>query len=304
MTAKTVMRPTHIVRDNRFFTALIYLICIAFGVLCITPFLLMLGGSFMLEADIRKYGYQIIPTTFSTYAYEILFMFPGRIASGYRVTTIVTVVGTIGHLIVCSLAGYPLAAKSVKYRRIFQVYIIITMVLNGGMVSWYYIMTKMLHLRNNIWTMILPMLVSPFNIYLIRNYYAGIPDEMAESATIDGAGQLRIFAQIILPLSKPVIATVALFISINYWNEWFNSMMLNDLPEYFSLQLILRSIVSQVQFLKSNTYASGMIELFDNLPGEGVKTATAMITVGPIIIVYPFIQKYFVKGIMVGAVKG
>ena len=302
--ARNDMQPVHIKRDNRFFTALIYVIVIAFAIICVAPFLMMLGGSFMLEDDIRTYGYRIIPTNFSTFAYETLFMFPDRIINGYKNTVLVTIIGSFGHLIVCSLCGYPLAVKTVKYRRIFQVYIIITLVLSGGMVSWYYVCTKILKLRNSMFSMILPLLVSPFNIFLIRNYYMGLPEELAESATIDGAGQLRIYAQIILPLSKPVLATVTLFISINYWNDWYNSLMLNDLPEYFSLQLILRTVVSQIQFLRTNTYAAGMKELLENLPGEGVKLATAMVTVGPIIAIYPFIQKYFVKGITVGAVKG
>ncbi len=295
---------SHMKKDGRAFTVFAYVSVIALGFACVLPFLLMLGGSFMPEDDIRRFGYQIIPTNFSTAAYETLFLFPERVYSGYRVTIIVTVLGTLGHLLVCSLSAYPLSVESVKYRRVLMGYVIITMVLNGGMVSWYYVCTKLLSLRNTYLSMILPMLVSPFNIFLIRNYYLGIPAEIAESATIDGAGQFRIFWQIIFPLSKPVLATVALFISIAYWNDWYNSLMLNDLPEYFSLQLILRSIVSQVQFLRTNTYAAGMKELLDNLPSEGVKLATAIVTVGPIIAVYPFIQKYFVSGIIVGAVKG
>ncbi len=304
MSAEAIQGKNRISRDNRFFTVLIYFFVCAFAFMCIFPFLLMVVGSFMVEDEIRRQGFKLIPNALTTFAYETLFRMPDRIVTGYQVSILVTIVGTIGHLFVCSLCGYPLSLKSVKYRRVFQVFIIITMVLNGGMVSWYYILTKVLGLRNTIWSMILPMLVSPFNIFLIRNYYMGLPEELAESATIDGAGQLRIYAQIIVPLSKPVIATVALFISIGYWNDWYNSLMLNDLPEYFSLQLILRSIISQISFLKSNTYASGMRELFDNMPGESVKCATAVVTVGPIILVYPFIQKYFVKGIMVGAVKG
>ena len=291
-------------KDNSVYTGIIYAIVIFFGLACVVPFLLMLTGSFMVEDDIRRYGYQLIPKQLTTFAYEVLFLFPGRVFSGYRVTLITTSSGVVAHLIICSLCAYPLAVKSVKYRRIFQVYILITLVLNGGMVSWYYVCTRMLGLRNTLLSMILPLLVSPFNIFLIRSYYMSLPEEMAESATIDGAGQLRIFWQIIIPLSQPVLAAVALFISITYWNDWYNSLMLNDLPQYFSLQLILRTIVSQVQFLRSNTVAAGMRELIDNLPGEGVKLATAMITVGPIIMIYPFVQKYFVKGIMIGAVKG
>ena len=291
-------------RDNTAFTAVIYTIVILFALMCVIPFLLMLTGSFMVEDEIRRYGYQLIPKQLTTYAYEVLFIFPERIFIGYRNTIVVTSAGMVAHLLICSLAAYPLSVKTVKYRRIFQVYILITLVLNGGMVSWYYVCTRMLGLRNTIFSMILPLLVSPFNIFLIRNYYMSLPEEMAESATIDGAGQFRIFWQIIIPLSQPVLAAVALFISITYWNDWYNSLMLNDLPQYFSLQLILRTIVSQVQFLRSNTYAAGMKELIENLPGEGVKLATAMITVGPIILIYPFVQKYFVKGIMIGAVKG
>ncbi|MDR3121203.1 MAG: carbohydrate ABC transporter permease [Clostridiales bacterium] len=291
-------------KDNSIFTVLIYVAVIAFAFSCVFPFLLMLTGSFMVEDDIRRYGYQLIPKQLTTYAYQILFLFPGRILNGYRITLITTITGTLAHLVICSLCAYPLSLKSVKYRRAFQVFILITMVLNGGMVSWYYVCTRMLGLRNTILSMILPLLVSPFNVFLIRGYYMSLPEEMAESATIDGAGQFRIFAQIILPLSKPVLAAVGLFISITFWNDWYHSLMLNDLPEYFSLQLNLRTIVSQVQFLRSNSYAAGMRELVANLPGEGVKLATAMVTVGPIIVIYPFVQKYFVKGIMVGAVKG
>ena len=291
-------------RDNRVYTTLIYGAVVFFGLACVVPFILMLTGSFMVEDDIRRYGYQLIPRQLTTYAYEVLFIFPERVFSGYRVTLITTVTGVIAHLLICSLCAYPLAVKTVKYRRYFQVFILITMVLNGGMVSWYYVCTRMFGLRNTILSMILPLLVSQFNIFLIRSYYLSLPEEMAESATIDGAGQLRIFWQIIIPLSQPVLAAVALFISITYWNDWYNSLMLNDLPQYFSLQLILRTIVSQVQFLRSNVVAAGMKELIENLPGEGVKLATAMITVGPIILIYPFVQKYFVKGIMIGAVKG
>ena len=291
-------------RDNSAYTAIIYAAVIFFGLACVVPFILMLTGSFMVEDDIRRYGYQLIPRQFTKYAYDVLFLFPERVFSGYRVTAIATSTGMAAHLLICSLCAYPLSVRSVKYRRIFQVFILITLVLNGGMVSWYYVCTRILGLRNTLLSMILPLLVSPFNIFLIRNYYMSLPEEMAESATIDGAGQLRIFWQIIIPLSQPVLAAVALFISITYWNDWYNSLMLNDLPQFFSLQLILRTIVSQVQFLRSNTYAAGMKELIDSLPGEGVKLATAMITVGPIILIYPFLQKYFVKGIMIGAVKG
>jgi len=265
---------------------------------------MLVGGSFTLEDEIRREGYKIIPNTFSLKAYETVFIFPGRLITGYKITIITTVAGTMLHLLVCTLAAYPLSLRQVKYRNIIQVYILITLVFNGGMVPWYYVCTRYLGLKNTIWSMILPMVANPFNIYLARNYFMSLPEELNESARIDGAGQLRIFFQIILPISTPIIATIGLFISLAYWNDWWNSIMLNDKPEFFSLQLVLRAIVSQVQFLRSNAAAAGYQELLKNMPSESVKLATAMLTAGPIILLYPFVQRYFVKGIMIGAVKG
>lgn len=297
-------KKNRIKRNTFLSTAIIYIVVAIVGLVCIAPFVMMLGSSFATEDEIRKEGYKLIPNTFTLEAYETLFTFPEKMIIGYKNTIISTVVGTILHVIICTLAAYPLSVRQLKYRRFFQTYILITMVLNGGMVSWYIICTRILGLKNTIWSLILPMLVSPFNVYLIRNYFMGLPEELRESGMVDGAGQMRIFFQIMLPLATPVLATVALFISIGYWNDWFNSLMLNDNSAYFSLQLVLKSIISQIQFMTTNSAAAGYRDVLNNMPSETVKLATAVVTVGPIIVVYPFIQKHFVKGITVGAVKG
>ena len=303
MTASVAVK-SRIRKNSLVSTVAIYLILGIIGLCCILPFLLMLGSSFTAEDEIRAEGYKLIPKHFSLEAYETIFVFPEKMITGYTNTVRSTIVGTLLHLLVCTMAGYPLAVRQLKLRRFFQAYILITMVLNGGMVSWYIVCTKLLGLRNTVWSMILPLVVSPFNIYLIRNYFLGLPEELRESGMVDGASQFRIFWQIMLPLATPVVATVALFISINYWNDWFNSLMLNDKSDYFSLQLILKSISSQVQFMTTNAAAAGYKDVLNSLPTEGVKLATTVVTVGPIILLYPFIQKYFVKGITVGAVKG
>ena len=294
----------HIRRNSLVSTVAIYIVVALIGFACIAPFVMMVGSSFASEDEIRKEGYKFIPKQFTLEAYRTLMTFPEKIIIGYKNTVIATIVGTILHVIVCTLAAYPLSVRQLKYRKVFQTYILITMVLNGGMVSWYIVCTRMLGLKNSMLSLILPMLVSPFNVYLIRNYFMGLPEELRESGMVDGAGQLRIFFQIMLPLATPVLATVALFISISYWNDWFNSLMLNDNPNFFSLELVVKSIISQIQFMTTNSAAAGYQDVLNNMPSETVKLATAVVTVGPIIAIYPFIQKYFVKGITVGAVKG
>ncbi len=283
---------------------LIYVFLAIIGLISIMPFLMMVGSSFAAEAEIRAEGYKIIPRQWSVAAYQNLLIFPEKLITGYKNTVMATLAGTFLHLVVCTLAGYALSVRSLKFRRVFQAYILLTMILNGGMVSWYIVCTRLLGLRNSYLSLIMPMVVSPFNIYLIRNYFAALPEELRESAMVDGAGQMRIFAQIILPLGAPVLATVALFISIAYWNDWYNSLMLNDKDQFYSLQLVLKSIISSIQFMTSNAAAAGYKDVLDNLPSETVKLATAVVTAGPIILIYPFVQKYFVKGITVGAVKG
>jgi putative aldouronate transport system permease protein len=283
----------------------IYIVVAFIAGACLLPFWLVLSGSLMGEKEIMKEGYKIIPAHIDLSAYKVLWERSSVILNGYKISMIVTVVGTLLSLTVSAMLAYPLSLKRVRYRNFFSVFIMITLLFNGGMVPWYIVCVRYLHLRNSIWALIIPYLVNAWNVFLLRNYFQTLPDELHEAARIDGAGEIAIFTKIILPLSIPVMATIALFISIGYWNDWWLGIMLIEKTELQPLQLLLRTIISNIQFLKSHsTSGQAQTSILASLPTEGLKMATCMVTVGPIIFVYPFIQKYFIKGIMMGAIKG
>ena len=282
---------------------LIYIVTGVFALMCLIPFLLVLGGSFTDEQEIRSEGYKLIPKQFSLKAYQLLFLEPKFVINAYMVSVIVTIIGTAFGLMFSAMLAYPISLKRFRLRKALSLYVILTLLFNGGMVSWYIITVNFLRLKNNIFALIIPMLVNGFNVMLIRNYFETIPDEMHESAKIDGAGDIRTFFRIILPLSTPVLATVSLFIALGYWNDWWLGIMLIDNTELQPLQILLRSIVSNINFLKNSEEGARMIDPNRLIPAEGVKLATCIVTIGPIIFAYPFVQRYFVKGIMLGAVK-
>jgi len=208
-------------------------------------------------------------------------------------------------VIVNAMMGYVLSRKALRFRSFINLYVLLTMLFNGGMVPWYIVCTKYLHLKNNIWALIVPSLVSAWYIFLIRNYFTSVPDEMWESAKLDGAGEFIIFRKIYLALAKPVIATVVLFSALGFWNDWWLGLMLIDSSEKQPLQMLLRTIVANIQFLQTMGNKSAEAQaLLASVPSDGVKMAMVIITTGPILLLYPFLQKYFIKGIMVGAVKG
>jgi putative aldouronate transport system permease protein len=280
------------------------IILLLFGLLCILPFWLVLAGSLTSEEEIVSVGYGIWPKKVDLSAYRILLNDFSRISQGYRISVTVTVVGTVLSLFVISMAAYPISQERVKYHSFLNFYVLFTMLFSGGMVPWFIVCRSFLHLTDSIWALILPYLANAWYIFLVRNYYKSIPGEMVEAAKIDGASEYRIFFQIIFPLAKPVIATIALFISLNYWNDWWLGIMLIDDTDRQPLQLLLRTITSNLQFLSSSSNVNAVSEVMKNMPSEAIKMATCIATIGPIILVYPFVQKYFVKGIMVGAVKG
>ncbi|WP_320128968.1 carbohydrate ABC transporter permease [uncultured Sphaerochaeta sp.] len=282
----------------------IVIILSLFGLLCILPFWLVLAGSLTSESEIASMGYGLWPKHIDISAYTILFNDFGRIASGYKITITVTVIGTLLSLLVTSMAAYPISQDRVKYHSILNFIVLFTMLFSGGMVPWFIVCRRFLHLTDSIWALILPYLANAWYIFLVRNYYRSIPIAMVEAAKIDGASEYRIFFQIITPLSKPVLATITLFISLNYWNDWWLGIMLIDDPDKQPLQLLLRTITSNLQFLSSSSNVNVVSEVMKNMPSEAIKMATCIVTIGPILIVYLFVQKYFVKGIMVGAVKG
>ena len=282
----------------------IAIILLIFAMLCVLPFWLVLSGSLTSEAEIMSSGFGLFPKKIDFTAYKILMTNMSRILNGYKISLIVTVVGTTLTVVVVSLAAWPISQNRVKYHNALNFFVLFTMLFSGGMVPWFIVCRNMLHLTDTIWALILPYVANAWYIFLVRNYYRGIPDELVEAAKIDGAGEYRIFGQIIFPLSKPVLATIALFACLAYWNDWWLGIMLVDKVEMQPLQLLLRTITSNIQFLSTAGNVNAVAVASSSIPSEAIKMATCIITIGPIILVYPFVQKYFAKGVMVGAVKG
>ena len=277
---------------------------VIFALVCILPFWLVFSASITSEAEIAAQGYGLFPGKVDFTAYKILLNDAGRMLNGYKISLIVTVLGTALSVLVVSLAAWPISQERVKYHSFLNFFVLFTMLFSGGMVPWFIVCRNMLHLTDTIWALILPYLANAWYIFLVRNYYKGIPSELVEAAKIDGAGEYRIFFRIIFPLAKPVLATISLFACLNYWNDWWLGIMLIDDVNMQPLQLLLRTITSNIQFLSSSGNVNAIMQAADSIPSEGIKMATCIATIGPIILVYPFVQKYFVKGIMVGAVKG
>ena len=283
---------------------LIYLVVLVFALICLMPFIMVLTGSVSNEQDIYKYGYTLIPKHFDLISYRILLLDIGTIANAYKISVIVTVAGTFISLLVNTMLAYVISRKTLKYRKVISVYALITILFNGGMVPWYIVCVNYLHLKDTLIALILPYIANAWYVFLLRNYLQTIPEEMHESAKIDGAGEYTIFFKIILRLMTPALATVGLFTALLYWNDWWLGLMLIDKTQLQPLQLLLRTIVSNIMFLKASTNAAAMQAIIATLPSEGIKMAICVITIGPIVFLYPFLQKYFVKGIMIGAVKG
>lgn len=275
-----------------------------FAAMCLYPFLLVISGSFTTNAAAIKYGFTLVPREFTTAAYQTLFANSQAIINGYKVTVFVTVVGTALSLVINSMMAFVLSRQLLPGRRIINLYVLITMLFNGGMVPWYIICTRYLHLQNTILALIVPMLVSAWNIFLIRNYFSSMPNELYESAKIDGAGDFFIYLRIYFPLAKPVIATVLLFTALGYWNDWWHGLMLVEDQALQPLQMLLRAIIANIQFLQTMDSSPQIQQMMASIPGDGIRMALVIITTGPIILLYPFVQRYFVKGIMVGSVKG
>jgi len=293
------------IKKNYFGQTIIYVIAIVLSIFCLLPFVMVVSGSLTSEQDIMKYGYTIFPKNISLLAYKVFFNKPDIIINAYIISTIVTVVGTIISIFLTSMIAYVISRKTLKYAKAISIYCLITILFSGGMVPWYIVCINYLHLKDQLIAQIVPYLINGWFVFLMRNFFQSIPDEMHESAKIDGAGELRIFVQIILPLATPALATICLFIGLIYWNDWWLSLMLIDKESLRPVQYMLRIIVSNISFLKSQVSSSPEVQrIAEVLPDEGLKMATCIITMGPIILLYPFLQRFFIKGIMIGAVKG
>lgn len=277
----------------------INLIVALFALACVLPILLVVITSFASERSITLNGYSFFPSEWSLEAYRMMLGPHSSLPQAYRVTATATIVGTLIAVAITFGAGYALANKQCRYRNVLALYFFVTMVFSAGLVPWYMV-SKAIGAYNNIWALIIPsLLFSPFNMYLVRNFVQGIPDSLNESARIDGAGEIRIAFQIYFPLCLPVLATITLFYAIGYWNNYFNAVMLVDDRKLYPLQMLLFQIQSELSMI--GQVAQGVVT---NPPKESFKMATSVMTMGPIILLYPFLQRYFVKGMVVGAVKG
>ena len=279
-----------------------YIVVTLFALVCLFPFLLMISSSFMNEKEIITEGYKLIPKEITTNAYRFLLENPTKIISAYKITIQNVILGTVIGLALMSMAGYVLCRSDFKYRNQVAFFIYFTTLFAGGLIPSYMWMVNGLHLKNSIWAMILPGIASPWSIFLMRNFMKAIPDSLAESARIDGADDFRVYWQIYLPLAKPAIATIGLFLALAYWNEWYNAMLYIEDSAKYPLQYFLQQMVNKAnaEMLVSQGITVDMAEM----PSESIKMATAVVATGPIILVYPFVQKYFVQGLTVGAVKG
>lgn len=288
--------------SSKAFYAVCYTVVTLMALLCLVPFLIILSASFTSEQYIRFHGFGILPGAFSTKAYALIFQSPGSILGAYGVSIAVTAAGTVLGLMLTTMTAYVIGRKDFKYRNGFSFYFYFTTLFNGGMVCTYIFYIQYLHLKDNLWALILPGVFNVFNLLIMRSFVTALPKELVESAKIDGAGEYRIFFQIILPLLKSGMATIGLFIALAYWNDWYNAMLYINSEEKFPLQYMLYNLLQKTQAMAQIASRAG-IQVAD-MPSNSLKMAMSVVATGPILLVYPFVQKYFVKGITIGSVKG
>ena len=289
---------------SRKLEALAYLFIGIIAISIIIPFILLFMSSITDETAITRYGYSFWPKEFSLSAYAYLWKSASTIARAYVISIIVTVVGTVLGLTLTVLCAYPLSRRDLPGRNVMTFFVFFTMLFNGGLVPTYLIYTQYFHIKNTIWALLVPnFLVQAYNVMLAKTFFqTSIPVEILEAARVDGAKEAVIFGKIVLPISKPIFATLGLFISVTYWNDWTNGLIYLTDSKWFSLQNLLNRMTSNIQFLSSNSLGGNLSTA--DLPSQTVRMAIAIIGVVPMMAAYPFFQKYFVKGIALGAVKG
>jgi putative aldouronate transport system permease protein len=289
--------------SNRLFHIFNYTFLTIFALFCLMPFWILVMASFTQDNALRENGYLPWISKFSLEAYKWVLK-GSEVRIGYEVTIFVSVVGTLCSLLVMSGLAYVMSLKRLRGRNKIAFYVFFTMIFVPGIVPWFITCRNLLHLKDNIWALILPMMVQPFWVFVLRNFFATLPTEIMESAYIDGASDSTILFRIVLPLSTPVLATVGLFMAVAYWNDWFLGVMLLDFAPFRPLSVIILRMVSNVQAIQAAMKQPGVSINLGSLPTLGIRMATAAITIGPIILVYPFVQRYFVKGLTLGAIKG
>ena len=283
----------------------IHIVLILFSLACILPFMMVISASFTSAADLSKYGFSILPPKMDFSAYAYLFENPKQIISGYKVTIFITLVGTFLSVLVMSMTAYALSRPNFKLKGFMTAYIFFPTLFSGGLVASYIINTKYLHLLDSIWVLILPGLVNVFHIFMIRTFFKQLPEGLFDAAKVDGASESRICFSIAIRLSKPVLATVAFLGALGRWNEWYNAMLYIRSADKYPLQYLLQRMMMNIQeLLDQMTKVPTVMVNAAEIPGENLRMALLVVCIGPMMLFFPFFQKYFTKGMTVGAVKG
>ncbi|KAA8745425.1 MULTISPECIES: carbohydrate ABC transporter permease [Paenibacillus] len=283
------------------FQAFSYTVVAIVAILCLLPFIVLISGSISDEGQVLAKGYSFIPRGFSLDAYAFIFRNPAEILSAYRVSIIVAVVGTVLSLLISTMAAYVMYRKEVKYRNKLAFFLFFTTLFSGGLAPFFIWVTSYLHLKNTLAVLILLPMFNVMYVLILRSFIKGsVPEPLVESAKIDGAGDFRIFWQMVLPLCKPALASIGLFTILAYWNDWWTPMMFTDKQEYVPLQYMLYKMLSSMNMSAALAQHVSSLEM----PKETFKLAMTVIATGPVVILFPFLQQYFVKGITIGAVKG
>jgi putative aldouronate transport system permease protein len=303
---KKSMNAEHIPSDAKRFEITSTVVLAILAVIALLPLILILIASFTDETTLLRNGYSFFPEKWSTDAYVYMFQQGATIFRAYGISVAVTVIGTLISVLITTMIAYPMSRRNFKYKNILAFFVFFTMLFNGGVVPSYMMWTQMFNIKNTIWALILPnYLCGAFNIFLVRNYYANsIPEALIESAQIDGASELTIFFKIIFPLAVPTVATISLFTALTYWNDWVNALYYIQKPQYYGIQNLLIRIMNNIQYLKSGAASVAVGTGAISLPSNAVRMSMAVIGILPIVVIYPFVQKYFIKGVVVGAVKG
>ncbi len=276
---------------------------IILSLIIIVPFLIIVSVSFSNEKDVITNGYKLIPEHFSLGAYKYILSSPRTIVNAYKVTIIYSVVATFCGVLLMAMIAYPLSQKAMPARKAVSFILFFTMLFSGGLVPTYLLISKYLHLSDTIWVYVLVGLISPWYVFMMRTFFQDLPNEIIESALVDGANDYMIFFKFILPLSKPILATVALFVFLAKWNDWYTALLYINDESLVSLQYLLQKIMQNIQLIQNSEFAASNANVSE-IPSETVRMAMAIIVAGPAMVVFPFFQKYFVKGLTVGSVKG
>lgn len=294
------------VQHDKLQQTLMHIFMIVLVLCCVLPFLLMVMASFTEEQTLVRNGYSFFPEVFSLETYRYIMRSASTIFHGYFMTILVTVFGTICNIAMTVLFAYPLSRKDLPYRNALSFFLFFTMLFNGGLVPTYMMYANTFHIKNTIWALLIPnLMLNAFYVIMMRSFFTtSIPDSLIEAAKLDGASEVGILTKVILPLSKPMLVTLVLMVGLNYWNDWMNGMYYVTDNNLNTIQMILNNMIQNVEFLSRSASVLGADAASIKIPTVGIRMGIAVIAVLPVMVIYPFLQKYFVKGIVVGGVKG